>query len=166
MPVTYNAQDAVTAWDEGEYEAVLINVEDTTSKSSGKPMQVWTWEVYHPDGRKQEIKDYVVIPAATFKIKQLAQALGKDKEFAAGTFQADDNINCNVTAVLTIDKQEGYDDKNKVGRVKSLARASTPSRQTAPRTIGEGVRQKIANRPAPVSPISEEPVFKDDSIPF
>lgn len=128
MPITYNAQDAATCWPTGEYDATLSNVEDTTSKrkpdgSGGNPMQVWTFDVYHPDGRKQTIKDYVVVPAATFKIKQLADALGQTDQFRAGTFQADDHRGEMVRLDLKVEERVGYPDQNKVNNVRPPRRA-------------------------------------------
>lgn len=121
MPIEYNPKDATQCWDAGEYDAVLVKVEDSVSKrkpdgSGGNPMQVWTFRAYHPDGREQLVTEYVVVPAATFKIKQLAGALGRGPDFTTGQFQAEDHINANVILVLTVEQQEGYDDKNRVAK--------------------------------------------------
>lgn len=161
MPITYDPKDGTAAWPEGEYQAVLASVEDGTSKTSGAPMQTWTWEVYSPGGRKQTIKDYVVVPAATFKIRQFAAALGKHKEYEAGDFQADDQIGESVTAVLKIEKQDGYDDKNKIANVKPWqAQTTRPAPQKGPAI------PKRQPAPAPANPISDTQEFNDADIPF
>lgn len=161
MPISYEPKDAETAWPEGDYEGVLMAVKDKTSKvkpdgSGGKPMQVWTVQVYHQDGRSQDIDEYVVIPGATFKIRQLAAALGKTKEFEAGRFQADDYINANVTVTLSIEAQDGFDDKNRIKKFKPPLRQPAPTQTPVPR------QQRPALAPAPYS----EPQFRSDDIPF
>ncbi len=173
MALDYNPKDAVQIWEKGDYEAVLKNVETTISKkkpdgSGGNPMEVWTWEAYHHDGRTRLITDYVVIPGATFKIKQLADALGKKSEFEAGTFQAEDNLNCNVMLSLVVDVQAGFDDKNKVAKVNavpSLSGASAPATQRQMASAGAGGGRP--SRPPTDPPFGNEQVFEgDDSIPF
>jgi hypothetical protein len=171
MPIDYNPKDAVQCWAPGDYQGTLIKVEDKTSKvksdgSGGNPMQVWTFRAYHDDGREQLISDYVVLPSATFKIKQLALALNKKSDFEAGTFQADDYINADVKLYLVVDKQDGFDDKNKVKKVKSVrddasvgssAPAPTPARNTG--GGGRPQRQPVN------SPVGEDSFVIDD-IPF
>lgn len=156
MPISYRPEDAVMCWPEAEYDVVLKKVEDSTSKTSGNPMQVWTWEAHHNDGRTQLISDYVVIPAATFKIKQLARALNKEDEFKAGKFQADNYIGCCVTAELNIESQPNYDDKNKIGKLKVKA---------APEN-GSPIRQNIANRPRAGAEVLGGPGIPEEDIPF
>lgn len=159
-PIDYNPKDASNCWPEDDYSAVLEKVEDKTSKekpdgSGGKPMQVMTWSIYHSDGRKQLITDYVVIPNALFKIKQLAVALGKRDQFDDGQFQADDNIGCSVIAHLVIEESEGFDDKNKIGRIKAKNAPAKPA----------GVREKVLARTGAAPDLTQEQ-FKDDDIPF
>lgn len=169
MPITYNASDAASAWPEEDYQATLQNVEDGTSKSSGNPMQTWTLEVFAPDGRTQTIKEYVVVPAATFKIKQLAAALGKSREFEAGQFQADDYIGQSFVVALKIEKQDGYDDKNRIAKFKAPERkpGARPAGVPASKSpLTDAMRAKLANRPAPTNPIPEDAAFTDSEIPF
>lgn len=153
MPVDYNPKDAVQCWPEGYYDMELIKVEDKVSKSSGNSMQVWTWRATN-DGREQTINDYVVVPAATFKIKQLAAALDKKDIFDAGRFQADDEIGCVVSGFLTIESQDGYDDKNKVKKVVA---------KTVGSTMATGMRQR---QRAPVPTDLPENEVNEADIPF
>jgi hypothetical protein len=173
MALDYNPKDAVSVWPAGDYDATLKTVDTKTSKTSGNPMEVWTFEVYSPDGRQQLISDYVVIPAATFKIKQLALALGRKQEFEAGTFQAEDFIGAAVIAFLTIEQQDGYDDKNRVAKVKAPTADPSPpaspppaTRMTArPEPVGRPAAQQARPRPA-ASPVGAGSEFKPDDIPF
>ncbi len=167
MGLPYNPKDAESCWPEGDYDAILNSSEDTVSKTSGADMEVWQIGVYHPDGREQTIKEYVTASAA-FKIKQLATALGKKADFEAGTFHAEDYIGAAFTVALSIEAQDGYDDKNRVAKFKAKT-IQPPQRlqtQRAPATIGAGVREKMAAKPAATNPIPDGAEFTDSDIPF
>src|SRR5688500_14139330 len=101
--IQYNPKDASKCWDKGDYNAVLLTVEDGFSQKTGNPMQTWQVECYRDDGKKQVIKEHVVIPGALFKVKQLAQALGKVDDFNDGQFQPEDHIGANFTVALIIE---------------------------------------------------------------
>ena len=134
MPVTYDPNDATSAWPEGTYAATLEDVEDTTSKSKGTPMQIWSVRVYHPDGRDQLIKDYVTVPACTWKIGQFASAIGKSAEFKAKTFQADDVRGVNFDVELAVETSSQYPDKNKIGKYATSSRVQAASPVGAAKT--------------------------------
>lgn len=144
MPLDYDPKKVNKCWPDGDYDAVLKGVADKISKSSGSDMQEWTIEVYHPDGRKQLISEYVT-SASAFKIKQLAQALGLAAAFEAGTFQADDHEGADFMVSLITEKQEGYDDKNRIK--KFLSPKAKPTAMAAALDAAG-------------------PQFKNDDIPF
>lgn len=159
MALNYDPKDAVQCWPAGEYPGELTKVEEKRSKvkpdgTGGNPMEVWTFVTYNGTSAQQLISDYVVIPAATFKIKQLAEALGKKAEFEAGEFQAENYIGAGVMLDLIIDKQDGFDDKNKIRKIKA-AQAEPVSNSRGP-----------SSRPQRQSPISQESELDPDSIPF
>lgn len=184
MALNYDPKDAVQVWPAGDYNATLSKVEEKTSKSSGNEMEVWTWEVFNEDGRTQIISDYVVMPAATFKVKQLARALGREEEFEQSQFQAEDNIGADVVVELVIESSTGFDDKNKAKKYKAAqATPAAPSApQTAPATQRQAAaprtpqraaqpqqspRERIASRPRAENPINDvEQAFKESEIPF
>lgn len=118
MALTYNPKDAVKVWPAKDYDATLEDVVFGQSKTSGADMETWSFRVFNDEGKSQLIVDYVTVPACTFKIKQLAKALGQEQEFNDGQFQAENCIGSGVVVGLTIDVQDGYDDKNKIGKVK------------------------------------------------
>lgn len=163
MALDYNPDDAVRVWPAGNYDATLAKVEEKVSKrkpdgSGGNPMEVWTLEVWDANGEKQLISDYVVIPSATFKIKQLAVALGKEADFKARQFQASDYIGAGFIVELVVEKQDGYDDKNRVKKYLpgvSAEPAPAPQRPTRPQ------RQPVTS-----PPFSDNQEFKEDDIPF
>ena len=168
MALNYNPKDAEKCWPEGDYDAVLMTVDDTVSKTSGADMEVWQIGCYHPDGREQTIKEYVTA-AAAFKIKQLAIALGRKADFDNGTFHAEDFVNASFIVSLSVEEQDGYDDKNRVAKFKPKA-VRPPSKPNSPprppATIGAGVREKLASKPPAQQPFGDEAAFTDSEIPF
>lgn len=171
--IDYDPKDAVTVWPEADYDAVLKNVEEKTSKTSGNQMEVWTFEVYNDDGRKQTIWEYVTATAA-YKIKQLAVALGRKSEFDARKFHAENHIGAGVKLALFIDEQLGYEDKNKIGRIKpadapaASEPAPPPGRQSfAEQNGNRSMKQDILDRRQPISsPVGSDQQFRDEDIPF
>ncbi len=177
--IEYDPKDAVNVWEAGDYDAQLTKVESKTSKSSGKPMDVWTIEAYHPGGPSQLITEYVTA-AAAFKIKQLAIALGRKSEFEAGTFQAEDHIGAGFKVALTIEESDQFGDKNKIGRFKPAdASAPTPpvQRQQGRQNVQQQNTAPVARRDprneqrervaaGGPAPFSDEQQFKDQDIPF
>ncbi len=130
----YNPKDASSVWPDADYDAVLTNVEETVSQSSGNEMEKWTITVYSPQGRERTMTDYVVVPACTFKIAQLAKAIGKDAEFKAGQFQAGAHIGSGFKVELTKEEGDGqFPDKNKIKKYKPSGNvaAKVPTRHAA-----------------------------------
>lgn len=169
MALNYNPEDAVRLWPVGVYDATLTKVEATTSKvkpdgSGGNPMEVWTLDVYDENGNKQIISDYVVIPAGTFKIKQLAQALDFEDEFKAGQFQAENHIGAGLAVELAIEKQPGFDDKNRIKKYR--APAANPDAPTGAPSQRQSSAPPQRQRQPVTSPIGEGQEFKDDDVPF
>jgi hypothetical protein len=169
MPLPYNPADAATAWPEADYPATLIKVEDAISKTSGQPMQVWTFEVFDDaNDRKQTIKDYVTAKAA-FKLRDLAKALGQSDAFKAGTFQADENVGCNVLASLVIEQQDGYDDKNKIGRVlpkTNGATAAPTAHQKSALAAAKAGTAKVSPPPKALQESAAGAGVANDDLPF
>lgn len=143
MALPYDPKDAVLVLPEGEYNAVLEKYEEKVSKK-GNDMMVLTWKIFPSDERPGLlVTDYVVLPSFTWKLKKLANAMGRLKDFENQAFQPEDYVGQSVRVALTIDKQEGYDDKNAIGSYLPQA--------------GESV---------PVSKFAKEDKAKDKDIPF
>lgn len=171
MPLQYNHKDASNAWPEANYPAVLISVEDAVSKTSGNPMEVWTFEVFNDaTGKKQELKDYVS-SNAIFKIKQLAMALGQMADFKANKFHAEAWINSNVMLGLIIEDDPQYGEKNRIGRISAVPGSPVPpvaSHPAAPAPTGSrrvSAAERILNAPVETIPADTQ-VMDDASIPF
>jgi hypothetical protein len=161
----YDSKNAETAWEAGNYPAVFKGAIDGVSKSTGNEMQTWTFEVFdNRNDRKQVIKEYVTA-SSLFKVRQLAQALGKSEDFKANNFYPEDHAGANVLVELKIEQQDGFDDKNRivkilpppVARPTTLPTATTRRRQTN--------SEKILNA-QPKAQDVESPVIADVDIPF
>lgn len=124
MAVPYNHKDGNKDCQQaGPYESTLIGYEETVAKSSGKPMMVLAWKCFTPEGTEFIIKDRIVIPDGVWKIKRIAQALGKEREFLADAFQPEDQQGCSLILDVGVQKSPGYDDQNTVKGYKPLERA-------------------------------------------
>lgn len=165
MAIKYNAKDASSAWPAGDYDAVILAVEETTSKSSGSDMYKVTLEAFNPEGRKQTIYDYIVIPAATFKLKMVASALGKSADFNAGKFDLTAYQNRRLT--LTLDQVEDaqYGDKNTVKKYLAPQGGVSAPAPSSNGSIAGKLREKAAANVG-ASPISEDKQFEEEQIPF
>lgn len=211
MPITYEAKDASKAWPAGDYDATLVKVEDAISKTSGNEMQKWTIKVYNSQGKETTIFNYVT-GAFPLSIKFLAKALGKEDDFKANRFQADDYVGSNFRVTLSVEDNGEYGEQNKIkawlpkatgsssksnGSNKStlddakrdawdrfkrkhpnMAKADLESKFTeiikatfagkAPSTLNAPQWLQLIKNDfeVPTSPISDEPEFKQDDIPF
>jgi hypothetical protein len=142
MGVKYNPKDASEAWPVGEYDATLIEVTETVSKSSGNDMEVWKFKLYGPDSREMTIREYVT-SAAVFKIKALAKAFGKLAEFQREQFNAADYINQNLTIELKVETHDEYGDQNRIKTYKP-SRVTTRPVVARPPEPSLGDQLKIA----------------------
>ena len=158
MALKYNPKDATTTWPDGDYDAEIVKVEEKQS-SKGNDMAVVTYKVYNDEGKTRLVTDYIVIPAALFKLKQLAGALGQQAAFDAETFQPGDHVGAGVRVELRTEAGDGqYEDKNRINKVKAPAGAKPPAPTRRP------AAPVAAKRAA--SPVAEEAQFEEADIPF
>jgi hypothetical protein len=170
MALNYSPRDAEKCLPTGDYQASLKTCEEKTSKA-GNPMAVLTWEVYPDDQRPPVlVKDYVVLPDGTWKIKRLAQALGKEPDFKTGHFQPEDQIGCSILLELRVEQQEGFDDKNAVKAYKPLAKAEPATGTARVTTEAHGAVRKQWQALAAKSQQDKAPAFapdeKEEDLPF
>lgn len=149
MTFAYDPADAVMIQPEGDYPAVISGWDNKESKA-GDPMLTVMVTVYAPDGTSLEMKDYIVNPpkgsgkkSMIWKLKRIAQALGKESEFEAGTFDIAQHMGHNVTVTLKVKSQAGFDDQN-------FIQAYKPAGASGPKAF--------------VPPTDDAP--KDDDLPF
>lgn len=125
----YNPEDATSCLPEGDATLAIKSCEDKTSRA-GNDMAVITFEAYVGE-RKGLITEYVVNPTTLFKLKQIARALGADAEFDAGKFDPAKHIGETLAAVIAIESQDGFDDKNKVKKYLPKGAAAAPPKPPA-----------------------------------
>ena len=131
MSFTYDPNDAVSVWPEGEYQGHIEKVEERESKA-GNPMLVVTFRVYRGD-QEMLINDYIVNPATLFKLKNIAKALDRETEFKAGKFDIEKHIGAGFTLTLGVQVSDKYDDSNTIKKYAAKSGGSTrpaPSRAT------------------------------------
>lgn len=148
---SYKAADAVSTWPEGKYDAVIVSVEEKTAKTSGNPMLVIGVEIYNKEGKTRKVTDRIVIPSATWKLKQIATAMGKLSEFNEETWDPFSMKDRRFSVMVTVKKSEdpNYNDDNAI--VKYMQ--------------AEVIGGKPAKLP-PASPISDKKEFAEEEIPF
>lgn len=143
----YDPRAATLCLPEGDYDASILKVEEKES-NSGNMMEVVTFEVYTDTG-SVKLKEYFVEGQsfAAFKYKRMAQALGKEEEFKAGTFQAASCKGDSLTVTLAI-KEDDFGEKN-------VIKAFSPKRL--------GAKPAASKRPA--APVANVTLTEED-IPF
>lgn len=125
MAFKYDPNKATMTLPKGEYQAVLIDAEELDSKT-GKPMQKITFRVY-ADNPTREIllTDYVVDPNnnnfAAYRYRKLAEAIGCEKDFKAGTFDAKDHMNAGLSLVIDTEESDKYGEQNRIKGFKPKA---------------------------------------------
>ena len=111
--IKYNPKDAALVWPEGDYQATLEIAEETVSKA-GEQMHALTFTAYNGE-RTMNVRDYIVYPGFTWKLKRLARALGAEEEFKAGNFDLNEHQGRNLTLKLGIQPaKDGFDERNRV----------------------------------------------------
>jgi len=133
--IDYDPKDANHLWDEGVYDAVLSEVSEKYSKSSGKPMYVLQFTAFSGDD-KMTIRDFVVIPSALWKLKELASLFGQSDVFDAGNFDPYMLKGKSLKLSLTIQDNKEYGEQNRIGAyVKSGSAASAHAQKQTKRDV-------------------------------
>lgn len=140
---------AFEPWPVGEYDFEIVKAEDTVSKSSGREMLALNIKIFNSDGEYRYVNDYIV-DNATWKLHQLARAVGLDAEYDSGNIEA-------------------YMLENKVGRAKIKIK---PAQGDFPagNQVGEYIAASIKMSPATISKYTGKAAAPsndlDDEIPF
>lgn len=163
MAVSYSKDDANKDCQmAGDYEATLAAYDEKMTKTQ-KPMMVLSWKCYTPEGNEFMVKDYVVIPDGVWKIKKIAMALDKLKDFEAETFQPQDEVGCSIVLTLGVQKDDTYGDKNNVKAYKPLDRKLSQPGQLSPALQAQLAR---AERETPTEAQFASSKQIDDGCPF
>lgn len=115
-PVSEEEAATVNVFPKGEYEAVVKNAVEKTSKSSGNPMFEVDLTVYGPDGKERNVRDYLVCTdTGQAKIQRFCKAAGQWDAYQAGELCADTFKDASVRVKLKIDMGDGeFPPKNAV----------------------------------------------------
>jgi hypothetical protein len=119
--ISYNPEDAVTTWPDGEYQATIESVVPKISKA-GEAKGLTTCNMHevilvvYPvgEGPNQKVWDYISYPKGTWKLEQLAEALGELTAFKAQKFDIETKVGQNVAVYLRT-KTDSFGSKNIVG---------------------------------------------------
>jgi hypothetical protein len=118
--IPYNPNDAVNTLPDGEYAATIEDVVPQISKKAQAQgetepnMHVVTLKVYPQTGQPSRVWDYISYPKGTWKLEEVAVALGQAAAFKAGTFEIESFVGKNVRVYLRT-KTDDYGSKNVVG---------------------------------------------------
>lgn len=133
----YDPKDANQCIPAGEYEATIKSATKLTKdgdplvSKAGEPMQKVVFEVY-TDAGNRFISQYFTARSMIWMYKRLAQAIGQESQFKAGSFDAEDHIGAGLTLVLEVEENDQYGDQNQIKAFKPLARGGQASAQAKP----------------------------------
>lgn len=138
-------------WPRGAYDFEVAAAEDAISKA-GNEMIVLELQVFDRNGNRRNMKDWLV-DSVPVKLKNVCDAVGLHTAYANGDVASYDFVGRTGKLMLTIERREGYDDRNKVAGYVPADHAAAPTARQAPtaarKSAGGGGGQDL-----------------DDSIPF
>lgn len=111
---SYEPKDARRCLPEGEYEAVIADCDYGESKA-GNDMATMKVEVTTESGGKVFVRDWLVNHAKMlWKLKDLAKAVGKLREFDEGSFEPHHAVGVPLIVVLSEEEDPKYGEQNRV----------------------------------------------------
>lgn len=146
----------------GEYDAVVKNAVEKTSKTNNPMIEV-VLTVYGQGGTEIEVKDWLVgTDGGQRKIQRFCRSADLWQTYEAGELCADSCIGLNVCVKLKVEESDEYGPRNKVADYMPRKLASSPP---MPASELQGVspsQRSLAGtgRPDPTQPP------KDEDIPF
>lgn len=136
-------------WPAGIYDAEIFTAEDGISKA-GNDMITICLNVYHPDGERRQVFDWLV-EAMAYKLRNCAAACNLMAKYEVGELQAWEMEGRSVKVKIGIDAK-GEIKRNKVMDYVVLEGASATSAPSAPRKAVTETESKKADL--------------DDDVPF
>jgi hypothetical protein len=111
--IKYSSKDAKRIWPDGDYDAVIEDVEEMVSQS-GKDMHRLRFKVWNGD-KSIMVDDYIVYPDFTWRLGKLAAVFGKQEEFDADEFDPIILKGKNLTVKLGTQSAKGdFDERNRI----------------------------------------------------
>jgi hypothetical protein len=138
-------------WPKGAYDFEVAAAEDATSKA-GNEMIVLELQVFDQNGNRRQMKDWL-LETLPVKLKHACEAVGLHAAYENGNISSYDFVGRTGRLTLGIERQSGYEDRNKV--LGYIPADEVVTRQISP----------AAARPIP--PRQKTPAGDiDDEIPF
>lgn len=103
-PKTKEELEAENLIPKGEYDATVLDAEETTSKKSSKPMFKLKLGVYHGD-RQEWVFDYIVCD--TYKLPNIARACGLFYRYESGELTAEELKGRDLKVKIGIEEASG-----------------------------------------------------------
>ncbi len=157
-------ETAAGCFPKGEYEAVIKNAVEKTSKAKGNPMIEVELTVYGADSAEIELKDWLVCTdGGQRKIQRFCRSADLWGTYEAGELCADSCIGLNVTVKLKTEEDEEYGPRNKVADYMPRKAAGAAPEKPASNLPGVSASQRAnagAGRADPAKPPT------GDDIPF
>lgn len=119
------------AWPRGAYDFEVAAAEDAISKA-GNEMIVLELQVFDRNGNRRNMKDWLV-DSVPVKLKNVCDAVGLHTAYANGDVASYDFVGRTGKLMLTIERREGYDDRNKVAGYVPASPAAAPAPREATR---------------------------------
>lgn len=112
MTIEYNPR--LNLLPQGDYDFYIVAAQEAVTKN-GHPMLKVAFNVHDDEGKKHEIRDFIVINSSyIFKLEQFSQSIGHD--FNSGEIDATDLINKKGRFTLKQELDENYGAKNRVSK--------------------------------------------------
>lgn len=105
-------EEVLNLFKEGIYNFKVKAAEDKISQA-GNPMIKLTLMVWDNAGNERYVVDYLM-EKLMYKVKHFCDAVGLEKKYAAGAFEASDCINKTAQCKLRIEESDGYLPQNRV----------------------------------------------------
>jgi uncharacterized protein DUF669 len=121
-------EDAAGCYPKGEYDALVANATEKTSKT-GNPMIEVDLTVYGPNGQENNVRDWLVgTDGGQYKIQRFCKSADLWETYQAGELCADSCKELRVTVKLGIEEGDGqYPPRNKVMDYMPRKLSSAPS---------------------------------------
>lgn len=116
-------------WPDGIYKAHIEKAEEGVAKSSGKDMITFTFVLHDKTLGSKRVPERMVVPSTLWKLKNLAEAIGKTAAFESGDFNARDYVGANLEVEITTESSPGYADKNVIMEFIALQAGAPKNRE-------------------------------------
>lgn len=143
--IAYKPEDATTTWPDGEYTATIESVIPKISKAGEakgltEPNMHEVILTVYPiqGGSSQKVWDYCSYPKGTWKLEQIAEAVGQLDAFKAGKFDVEKYVGHNVAVYLRT-KKDSFGEKNVIGEYLPMTGQERKEASKAPESLDEQI---------------------------